>query len=145
MRRVSRENFRAAVFLWNTPFETPRASSGWTLRIAASACSLSPAAIAASTCLTKVRIRLTRAPLISARRSLRRIRFFACGVFAIGNCLLFRNEKGHGLAAPPRAALYASNVHRSTMDRAARSRVHETLVAALLTRNAGVHLFAQRS
>jgi hypothetical protein len=28
-------------------------------------------------------MRLTRAPLISARRSLRRMRFLACGVFAM--------------------------------------------------------------
>jgi tRNA A37 N6-isopentenylltransferase MiaA len=39
--------------------------------------------MADSTFFTKVRIRLTRLPLISARRSLRRMRFFACGVFAM--------------------------------------------------------------
>ena len=50
----------------------------------------SPPAIAASACLMKVRMRLTRAPLMSARRALRRMRFFACGVFAI---LLPRNDK----------------------------------------------------
>jgi hypothetical protein len=33
--------------------------------------------------LMKVRMRLTRAPLIAARLALRRMRFLACGVFAI--------------------------------------------------------------
>src|SRR3546814_8655174 len=43
-----------------------------------------PAVIADSTFLTKVRIRLTRDLLTSARRSFRRMRFLAWGVFAIG-------------------------------------------------------------
>ena len=62
--------------------------------MAALASSLSPAASAASTCLTKVRMRLTRAPLISVRRvvaadallCLRRIRH--------RQCLVSENEKG---------------------------------------------------
>src|SRR3546814_13398700 len=37
-------------------------------------------------------MRLTRAPLTSARRSLRRMRFFACGVFAIVNCPRLETE-----------------------------------------------------
>mgnify|MGYP007022536709 CR=1 FL=1 len=55
-------------------------------RNAAVAASLSPPAMAASTFFTKVRMRPMRLPLISARRSLRRMRFLACGVFAI--CVL---------------------------------------------------------
>jgi hypothetical protein len=39
-----------------------------------------------------------RAPLISARRSLRRMRFFACGVFAMLGYLKCQNEKRRGNA-----------------------------------------------
>src|SRR5687768_7444047 len=39
--------------------------------------------MAASTFFTKPRMRLLRAPLISARLSLRRMRFLACGVLAM--------------------------------------------------------------
>jgi hypothetical protein len=43
----------------------------------------------------KVRMRLTRAPLIAARLALRRMRFLACGVFAIDGPykLMCLNEK----------------------------------------------------
>src|SRR3546814_1432804 len=65
-----------------------------------------PAVIADSTFLTKVRIRLTRDLLTSARRSFRRMRFLAWGVFAIGKpsnflCLSVVDGRnigcGHGL------------------------------------------------
>src|SRR3982751_772336 len=74
--------------------------------MAVSAVALSPASIAASTCLTKVRMRLTRLRLIAARRSLRRMRFFACGVFAIVEVPLYAQEKrarsrGRTRSAPP--------------------------------------------
>jgi len=41
-RFESRENFRAAVFLWITPRETPRAISGWTAFSAAAASAFLP-------------------------------------------------------------------------------------------------------
>ena len=66
--------------------------------------SLSPAASADSTCLTKVRMRLTRAPLISARLALRRMRFFACGVFAIFECLVTEMKRARPRTAPAQAA-----------------------------------------
>ena len=74
-RALSREILRDAVFLWSTPRVTPRCNSGWAARKAARAESTSPEAIAISTFFTKVRIRLMRAPLITARLALRIIRF----------------------------------------------------------------------
>ena len=47
-----------------------------------------PAAMADSTSLTKVRMRLIREWLIVARLALRRMRFLACGVFAMNSSLL---------------------------------------------------------
>ena len=47
-----------------------------------------PLAIADSTALMKVRIRLIREWLVDSRRALRRIRFLACGVFAMKSSLL---------------------------------------------------------
>src|SRR3546814_6204529 len=63
-RLVSRENLREAVFLWSTPRATPRCNSGCTCASAVAAASLSPASSAASTFLTKVRMRPTRLVLI---------------------------------------------------------------------------------
>ena len=48
-RALSRDILRAAVFLWKTPLVTPRISSGWASRRAASAADLSPEAMASST------------------------------------------------------------------------------------------------
>src|SRR5512139_1958912 len=48
-------------------------------------------------------MRLTRAPLISARRSLRRIRFFACGVFAILVPLEDEMKRARQTTAPAQA------------------------------------------
>src|SRR4051812_33502310 len=59
-----REILRDAVFLWITPRETPRAISGWTAFRASAASAFLPDAIADSTCLMKVRMRLTREWLI---------------------------------------------------------------------------------
>src|SRR5690606_28435933 len=89
---------RATVFLWSTPRATPRASSGWAALSASAAADLSPPAIAVSTFFTKLRMRLMRAPLISARFSLRRMRFLACGVLAMsvltsGRLLRDRNHR----------------------------------------------------
>src|SRR6185503_8149018 len=82
-RFESRENFREAVFLWITPRATPRAISGWTCFNASAASVFLPDSIADSTALMKVRMRLTREWLMVARVALRRMRFLACGVFAI--------------------------------------------------------------
>src|SRR3546814_16437405 len=81
---VRRDIFLATVFLWRTPLDAPRIISGWAAFSASAASSLLPAVIADSTFLTKVRIRLTRDLLTSARRSFRRVRFLALCVFAIG-------------------------------------------------------------
>jgi hypothetical protein len=43
-----------------------------------------------------VRMRLTRAPLIAARVALRRMRFLACGVFAIDGPQLYKVKKKSG-------------------------------------------------
>src|SRR3546814_7025962 len=69
------------------PLETPRIISGWAAFSASAATSLAPAVNADSTFFTKVRMRLTRDLLTSARRSFRRMRFLAWGVFAIGETL----------------------------------------------------------
>jgi hypothetical protein len=53
-----RDILRATVFLWSTPFDTPRASSGCAAFSAASAAEASPDAIASSTLRRKVRMRL---------------------------------------------------------------------------------------
>jgi hypothetical protein len=84
----SRENFRAAVFLWMTPRATPRAISGWTRFKASAASFFFPAAIADSTVRMKLRTRLIREWLMVSRLALRRIRFLACGVFAMNSSLL---------------------------------------------------------
>jgi len=76
-RAERRDSRRSTVFLCNTPPRTPRAISGWAARRAAWAAVLSPLAIASSTAFTKVRMRPMRAPLITARRAFRRIRFLA--------------------------------------------------------------------
>jgi hypothetical protein len=83
IRLDSRETFRAAVFLWITPRATPRAISGCTFFIPSAASALLPEAIADSTALMKLLMRLIREWLIAARFALRRIRFLACGVFAM--------------------------------------------------------------
>jgi len=90
----SRENFLAAVFLWITPRATPRAISGCIALSASAASFFLPAATADSTALMKVRMRLIREWLMVDRVALRRIRFLACGVFAM-NFLVSRslNEK----------------------------------------------------
>jgi hypothetical protein len=82
-RLDSLEIFREAVFLWITPRATPRAISGCTFFNASAASAFLPDAIADSTCLMKLRIRLIREWLMSERFALRRMRFLACGVFAI--------------------------------------------------------------
>src|SRR5690606_11761301 len=66
----------------------------------------SPLAIASSTFFTKVRIRLSRDWLISARRSLRRTRFLADLMLGIGNLSCFVNQEGRGYspASPQRQA-----------------------------------------
>src|SRR5438552_1474667 len=77
MRALRRESLRATVFLCRTPFETPRCISGWAAMKAVFAAALSPLAIASSTFLTKVRMRLSRALLTSVRFKVWRLRFSA--------------------------------------------------------------------
>ena len=78
MRCASRETLRDAVFVCTTPLFTPRMHLGLAQRRSAAARRvLSPPAIAVSTFFTKVRMREMRAPLISVRRSARRMRFSA--------------------------------------------------------------------
>ena len=77
MRAARRDNLRDTVFLWRTPLVIARCSSGCAKRRAEVAVSLSPVAIAASTFLTKVRTRLTRARLMAVRLAVCRIRFSA--------------------------------------------------------------------
>lgn len=66
---------------------------------------LSPFAIASSTFLTKVRKRLTRAPLITARRAFRRIRFLAEAWWAIGSTYMFMKPWKGGVIAPGRGGV----------------------------------------
>jgi len=66
-----------------TPRATPRDISGCAILRASAASFFFPAAIADSTCLMKVRMRLIREWLMVSRLALRRMRFLACGVFAI--------------------------------------------------------------
>jgi hypothetical protein len=76
-----------------------------------------PSAIADSTALMKVRIRLIREWLMSSRRLFRRIRFLACGVFAIlSYVLIVLNEKAaqDQTAAPTRSFPYSERPLRST-------------------------------
>ena len=63
--------------------------------------------------LMKVRMRPTRAPLISARLALRRMRFFACGVFAIVKVLVSRKKRARPGRTGVRAPL-AREAPRST-------------------------------
>lgn len=60
-RAAKRDIFRDAVFLWYTPFVTPRISSGCADFSAVWAASLSPEAIASSTLRRYVRMRDRRA------------------------------------------------------------------------------------
>ena len=69
MRADSRLSLRDTVLRWSMPLVTPRWSSGCAAVKASRAAALSPLAIASSTFLTKVRIRLTRALLTAVRRS----------------------------------------------------------------------------
>src|SRR6476659_3694041 len=85
-----------------TPRATPRAISGWTALRASAASAFLPDAIADSTCLMKVRMRLTREWLIVWRLAFRRMRFLACGVFAI--VFLVLNEKRRGPLGSHRSA-----------------------------------------
>ena len=68
-RDARRDIFREAVFLWNTPFVTPRISSGCAARSAATEASLSPDSMASSTLRRNVRMRERRALLIWKRAS----------------------------------------------------------------------------
>ena len=83
---------------------TPRASSGWTRSSAALASVLSPAASADSTCLTKVRMRLTRAPLISARLALRLDAFLCLRRIRHRDCLVTEMKRARPRTAPAQAA-----------------------------------------
>jgi len=75
--------FLAAVFLERMFFATPRINSGCATLYASAAAFASPPLIAASTFFTHVRMRLLRDVLISLRRALVRILFFAEAWFAI--------------------------------------------------------------
>jgi hypothetical protein len=83
MRALSREIFREAVFFGSTPFVTPRMISGCAVRSAALAAARSPLAIASSTFLSCLRMRLTRARFRAVRRSVCLIRFFAEAIWAM--------------------------------------------------------------
>src|SRR6478735_12377688 len=120
-RLLSRLILRATVFLWTTPRATPRASSGWAALSASAAAVLSPPAIAVSTFFTNERMRLMRAPLISARFSLRRMRFLACGVLAMSVLTSGRfwrsrnlclNGHGNGSFPPESGALSVGGANR---------------------------------
>src|SRR5579871_6573141 len=90
MRAESREIFLATVFRCSTPLPTPLCKSGCASWNAARAALLSPLAIAASTFLTELRIRETRARLTALRRSVWRARFFADLMFAMAALALGR-------------------------------------------------------
>src|SRR5882757_8806774 len=60
MRPDRRDSLRATVFFCSTPLVMPRCISGCAALNASAAAALSPASIAVSTFLTKVRMRLTR-------------------------------------------------------------------------------------
>jgi hypothetical protein len=74
---ISRDFRRAALFLWITPLLATRSSMLTAARVAACAVSGSPAAIATSAFLTKVRADVRNGLLRAARRAATRIRFFA--------------------------------------------------------------------
>src|SRR6185503_8746627 len=106
-----------------TPRATPRASSGWAAFKALAASAFLPESSADSTALMKVRMRPTRAPLISARLALRRMRFLACGVFAIG--------KSPRVCQVKRKAARAHGPHRRRAPLPARAiRVNQSALAA---------------
>ena len=109
MRRDSLEIFREAMFFLTTPRVTPRISSGWAFLRASPAPLRSPAAIAASTFLTKVRTRALRAPFTRILRESRRARFFADVVLAIG----FLSNSGcvGGKRSPVKARTCPDAVH----------------------------------
>jgi hypothetical protein len=77
MRAESRDNLRATVFRCSTPLSAPLCSSGCATAKAARAYPLSRAAMAVSTFLTKVRMRLKRERLTAVRRAVWRMRFSA--------------------------------------------------------------------
>ena len=83
-RADRRDILRATVFLCNTPFVTPRISSGWAARSAAAAASLSPEAIASSTLRRKVRMRKTLFVLTRPFFGLRRIGPGSVPFFRVG-------------------------------------------------------------
>jgi hypothetical protein len=84
IRAESRESLRETVLLCVTPLLAARCISGCAARNASPAARLSPLAIAASTFLTKVRMRDLRAWLRSVRRSVCRWRLRAEAVLAMG-------------------------------------------------------------
>src|SRR4051794_33513699 len=94
MRWARRETFRAPVFLWITPLETPRMISGSAALSATCADFLSPEAIASSTLRVKVRARPLRAWLMSARFLLVRTRFLAEAILGMRLLVDFLWEAG---------------------------------------------------
>jgi len=83
-RAASREILFDAVRLWNTPLCAARINSGCAALSAVCAAAASPEAIASSTLRTKVRTRLLRFLLISARRKAWRAQDGALGVHVVG-------------------------------------------------------------
>jgi len=82
-RAAKRDTFRLAVFLCMMPFCAVRASTGSAAVSASWAALFWPEAIASSTFLTSVRIRVRRALLTSVRLAVLRTAFLADVVFAI--------------------------------------------------------------
>jgi hypothetical protein len=113
IRLARRDNFRATVFLCNTPLVVARCNSGCASWSADRAVSWSPSAIAISTFLTKVRTLLLRARLIAVRFAVWRIRFsadlwvamLACPKFAT---IFYRSLPVASTAAPQRTNLQAA-------------------------------------
>ena len=73
---INRDLRRAALFLWITSLSATRSSTRTASRVAASAASTSPDAIATSAFFTNVRASVRSGLFSSRRRSATRIRFF---------------------------------------------------------------------
>ena len=92
MRADRRDSLRATVFAWVTPLPAARCISGCAARSASVAPALSPPASAASTFLTKVRMRDLRAAFCTVRRLVCRMRLRADAVLAIGPVRSFNTK-----------------------------------------------------
>ena len=92
-RLESLETLREPVFLWITPFETPRMISGSAAFSAAKAAFMSPEMMASSTLRIKPRIRVLREWLIRVRVAVVRTRFLAEAILGMACPVVLKRRR----------------------------------------------------